>query len=201
VHKIPIAVAIGPQINRRLLRSTLATFVVLSLGFGGAARAETVNIGCENAGENTPAKLTLTYEGGASGTLTVKAPFGDMSLPATREEREDTEGGEKLTATGIRAFGPVTVAMPDKAAIEACVAQKLKPDEAKDEDIVATVLGSCAQAAAPGKPVAIKATVEIGVFDPPSADVDVTRTFLEASTIPGGVLKIETFPSNCSISK
>jgi hypothetical protein len=167
---------------------------------GAPLHAETLTVTCEDAGEKAPAALTLGYEGGASGTLTVKAPFGEMSLPATKEQREDGEGGKNLAATGIRAFGPASVIMPDKAAIEACVAQKLKLDEAQDEDIVATVLGSCAEAAAPSKePIAIKATVETGIYDPPSADVELTRTFLEASTVAGGSLKIETTPANCNV--
>jgi hypothetical protein len=132
----------------------------------------------------------------------VKGSFGDMSLPATKEDREDVEDGQKLTATGIRAFGPANVTMPEKGEIEACIRQKLKPDEAKDEDILATVLGSCAQAAAQGKePVAIKATVEIGIFDPPSAEVEVTRTFLQATTAPSDALKFETFRSNCGVRR
>jgi len=49
--------------------------------------------------------------------------------------------------------------------------------------------------------MAIKATVEIGIFDPPSADVQITRTFLEPSVLPGGSLKIETTPTGCSIGK
>jgi len=80
------------------------------------------------------------------------------------------------------------------------VRDKLKLDEAQDEDIVATVLGSCAEAAAPSKePIGIKATVETGIYDPPSADVELTRTFLEASTVAGGSLKIETTPANCNV--
>jgi hypothetical protein len=150
------------------MASVKAGFVCLLALLSSTAQAEPINILCEDAGEKTPAKLTLTYEGDSSGTLTVKAPFGEMSLPATKEQREDVEDGEKLTATGIRAFGPATVTMPDKAAIEACVKGKLKPDEAQDEDIVATVLGSCAQAALPSKePIAVKATVAIGIYDPP----------------------------------
>ena len=115
----------GPQINDGLLRLWLAILVSLSAMFVGNARAETVNISCDSAGETAPAKLLLTYEGGASGTLTVQAPFGTLSLPATKENRQDVEDGEKLTATGIRAFGSATVTMPDKAAIEACVAKNL----------------------------------------------------------------------------
>lgn len=194
----------GTDANERgiagTLASVLAGFVCLLALLSGSAQAEMIKILCEDAGKTAPGKLSLSYEGGASGTLTVKAPFGEMTLPATKEEREDVEEGEKLTATGIRAFGPATVTMPDKAAIEACIAQKLKPDEAQDEDIVATVLGSCAQAVASSKgPVAIKATVEIGIYDPPSADVELTRSFLESSTVPGGTVKIETAPANCKV--
>jgi hypothetical protein len=180
--------------------SRLAAIIFLVAVIGGPVHAETLKILCEDAGEKAPAKLTLTYNGGASGTLDVQAPFGEMSLPATKEEREDIEDGEKITATGIRAFGPATVTMPDKAAIEACVKGKLRPEEFQHEDIVATVLSPCAQAASPSKePIAIKATVEIGIYDPPSADVELTRAFLQPSTLPGGAIKIETMPANCNV--
>jgi len=139
--------------------------------------------------------MTLVYDGDASGTLKVKGAFGEMALPATRDEREGEVDGMDLRATGIRAFGAASVFMPDKAAIEACVAKKLKPEEAADEDIVSTVLGSCAAAAPIGKaPIPIKVRVEIGVFDPPSVEVFVTRSFLEKSSLPGGTLSIESLP-------
>jgi len=70
---------------------------------GAPLHAETLTVTCEDAGEKAPAALTLGYEGGASGTLTVKAPFGEMSLPATKEQREDVEGGKNLAA---REFAP-----------------------------------------------------------------------------------------------
>jgi hypothetical protein len=92
--------------------------------------------------------------------------------------------------------------MPNKVAIEACIAGKLKPEEAADEDIVATVLGSCIAAAPIGEgPIPIKASVEIGIYDPPSVEVFFTRTFLEQSSPTGGLLTIESTPSACVIAK
>lgn len=77
--------------------------------------------------------MTLVYEGDGAGTLTVKDSFGEMSLPARKETREGQgDDGTKMTATGIAAFGLVSAVMPDKAAIEACVNDKLPPDQLQD---------------------------------------------------------------------
>jgi hypothetical protein len=119
--------------------ATLAFLVLIAAG-GSPVFAATLAFKCieKDAGEPQP-EMTLLYEGDASGTLKVKASFGEMVLPATKEEREAVDAdGKSYTATGIRAFGPATVLMPDKAAIETCVKAKLKPEEAQDEDIVAT---------------------------------------------------------------
>ena len=78
--------------------------VTLSGMLAAPAYAETVTIACEaNATLNAP-DMTIVYEGEAEGTLTITAPFGEMSLPATKEDREGTdENGQPLSATGIRA--------------------------------------------------------------------------------------------------
>jgi hypothetical protein len=94
--------------------------------------AETVSFDCKQAPALYAEAMTMVYEGDESGTLVVKAPFGEVSLPATKSEREGVdENGEKITATGIRAFGPANVLMPDKAAIESCVTGKLNAEEAR----------------------------------------------------------------------
>lgn len=92
-----------------------ASLALLSL-FAAPACAGTTTTACEaNPTFNAPA-MTLVHEGEAAGMLTITAPFGEMSLPATIETREGRdENGEPLSATGIRAAGPATVQMPDTA--------------------------------------------------------------------------------------
>jgi hypothetical protein len=109
--------SIGFSLGRTVWRG-----LVLVAIFAAPAYAETVSIACKaNTALNAPA-MTIVYEGEAEGTLTIAAPFGEMRLPATKEDREGTdEKGQPISATGIRAGGPATVQMPEKASIEACV--------------------------------------------------------------------------------
>ena len=109
--------------------------------------------------------------------------------------------GMQLKATGIRALGLATVTMPDRAAIEACIAGKTKPDQIGDTDIFALLLESCRPSAPTGKaPIEIKASVEIAMMhadsagQPPDVEVYVKRTYLERTGVPNGTFAIESFP-------
>jgi hypothetical protein len=164
------------------------------------ARAAPLSITCEEqGGASQPATMTITYEGEAQGMLKVTASFGDMSLPATYEEQEIDIGGQKARQTGIRAFGTAKVRMPDKAALEACIAGKRAPDETDD------VLGLMAcQGTVETADAEIKADVEIaigGAFEAGTAWVYMKRTYLEPSEgyldgsgQPGRSITIETVP-------
>jgi hypothetical protein len=138
--------------------------------------------------------MTIVYDGESEGTLTITAPFGVMSLPATRESREGTdETGQPLSATGIRAAGPATVQMPDKAAIESCVRAKLPPDQLTDSDIVFVTVMSCAREAPVGaEPIAIDASAEIALA--PLVYVGVTRTYSEPTDLAVGTIALEAYP-------
>ena len=147
----------------RSLRS-LAPWLGVAAALGAcphAALSEPITVSCEHhlfgsatgdagtaSGAYTP--MTLSYTGDATGTLVVKAVFGEMSLRADKKTAEEDNGdGKKSTVTGITASGTATVTMPDKAAIEQCVASKLTPEEAKDEDLSFMRLLSCTVSAPP----------------------------------------------------
>lgn len=102
-----------------------------------------------------------------------------MSLPAAKNVREGAdEDGNKITAINIWGSGDVTLVMPDEAAIEACVRQKLTPEQTADSDIVFSTIFPCAASApATAQPIPVKASVEISIFEPPSAMVNVKRTY------------------------
>jgi hypothetical protein len=154
-------------------------------------------------GGNT-SDMTITYEGDDQGTLIVKSASGEMTLPATKETREGTnDAGETYSVTGIRASGKTTALMPDKAAIESCVKGKLPPDQLADEDIAFTTALGCSSATPLGtEPVKINGYVEIAVIEPPTAQVFITKTFVEPTSLPGGTLKIDSLPPpNCSIQQ
>jgi hypothetical protein len=137
--------------------------------------------------------MSLVYEGDAKGVLKVKGPFGEMTLPATKEEREK--------AVGILASGPATVAMPDQRALEACIAARTKPGEANNIDLYTLNLLACRDKVTEGTPISIKARVEISVLERPMANVFMSRTYLEKSAAPKGVLSIDTVPPPaCTLS-
>jgi hypothetical protein len=184
------------RLFKRALRTS--TFLAWTLALATIARAGTTTLQCEaNPALNAP-EMTIVYEGETQGTLTIKAPFGEMSLPATMESRQGTdETGQPLSAHGIRAAGPATVQMPDKAAIEACVRGKLPPDQLADSDIVFVTVMSCAKEVPVGaEPIAINASAEIALA--PLVYVGVTRTYAEPTDLAVGTIALEAYP-NCSI--
>ena len=178
----------------------LSGVFLLSGMLAGPASAETITIACEpNPSFNAP-EMTLVYEGEAEGTLTITAPFGEMSLPASMEHREGTdEQGKPLSATGIRASGPASVIMPEKAAIESCVKGKLPPDQLTDSDIVfVTVMGCANEAPLGATPIEINASAEIALV--PIVYVGITRSYAEPTDLAVGTIALEAFPT-CTIKE
>ena len=166
-----------------------------------SARAETLSFTCEEQDAGKPTEMTAVYEGGQSGTLKLKASFGEIDLPATMETREREIEGMQLKATGIRAIGSATVIMPDRGAIETCIAAKTKPEQVGDEDIFSLLLESCRSEAPLSKSsIPVRASVEIAMMhaeetgQPPDVEVYVKRTYAEKSAVPGGTFAIESFP-------
>lgn len=190
----------GGRSNSLTMRLSVATLGVFCMAAAcNEAQAEIVTFKCD-----APSRMTLVYEGDGAGTLTVKDSFGEMSLPARKETREGQgDDGTKMTATGIAAFGLVSAIMPDKAAIEACVNDKLPPDQLQDADIVFTAVLGCAGTAPRGqKPVQVNANVEISVVEPPGAYVFITRTFVEPSSLAGGKIELSSMPPpRCVLAK
>lgn len=176
--------------------------LLLAVGCGGSAQAETISLNCEagnNLGMPSPA-MTMVYEGADSGTLTVKSTFGEIKLPANRIVVEKTEDdGKTVSVVNLRASGPAKVLMPDKAAVEACAKGKLKPDEAKDKDIVFMTLMSCLASTPQGStPVDVTAAAEIALLDPPY--VGFRRIYTEPGTLSDEPVKLEAFP-DCTVVK
>jgi hypothetical protein len=161
----------------RAMTHTFAALAALAATCG-AAEAKTINFTCDN-------NFSLVYEGDDEGTLSLHGPYGEVSLPASRQERDGM--------FGIRASGAIKMPMPDKAALEACVTAKAQGET--DTDIIYVHINSCAQSLAPAPtPADVKAMVEIAVIEPPDAQVFITREFTEATTLPGGKIEIPSFP-------
>jgi hypothetical protein len=158
------------------------------------AYADRLTVTCEDTQASRAGKMSLVYEGEASGTLNVKGAFGEMTIPATKAERTDEYEGRKLKAVGISAFGAATVAMPDRRALEACIAERTKPRTARDADLYTLNLLACRERIPEGTPAAVKARVDISIDEPPLANVFVSRTYQERSNVPGGTIAIESVP-------
>jgi len=182
------------------MRILTACLLFISV-FARPAMAETIKVACQGKEFDKPYSLEIVYDGTDS-TLRLAGSYGDMSLPAGKNVREGTdEDGNKITATNIWGSGEVMLVMPDEAAIEACVRQKLTPDQAADSDIVfATIFPCAASAPATAEPVPVKASVQISIFEPPSAMVDVKRTYAKGTTLPGGTITLEPLPPpSCTV--
>jgi hypothetical protein len=126
----------------RAMTTLMTTLAVLVLA-GGAADAKTIRFACNDG-------YSMVYDSEDQGTVTLHAPYGEASLPASKEERDGM--------FGIRASGATKLTMPDKAAVEACVIAKAKGQT--DTDVILFYTNSCGQTVAPGAaPVDVKAEV------------------------------------------
>lgn len=177
------------------IRASLALGLLLLIGgctAGGAV--ETMSVACEPAMSGFPA-MSLVYEGDESGTLKVSGEFGEMTLPATKSERTGEVDGEELSVTGIQAFGQASVLMPERTAIEACIAGQAKGDAAQDPDMVMMFADSCRREAPMGTaPVPITAKIEIATLDAPDIYAYFVFIYEEKSDVPGEHITIESLP-------
>jgi len=190
-------------ISRAKLRTVFALGLTLSIGGCGAA-AETMSIECQAAGKGGLPAMSLVYEGGESGTLRIASTLGEMALDATRQEREGENEGVKYTVIGIRAFGPANVLMPERTAMETCIAGKATGDQANDADFVTMFSDACRREVPLGTaPVPITANVEIAVTEQfgAGAYVYLILTYGEKSKVPGEHIAINSLPPpNCTVT-
>jgi hypothetical protein len=174
------------------------TGAVLCCALLGAlpAAAETFTAKCAGKEFDKPYEMTLVYEGEDNGTITISGAFGDMSLPASMKERENTsEDGETVRATQFWGGGEIPIVVPDKAAIEACVKKRLPPDQVTDADIVFVTIPSCADAAPPtASPIPVKVYAEVTFLDPETVFLIFKRTYLEPTDLPDKEIVLEPIP-------
>lgn len=164
--------------------------------------AKTITAKCQGQDGDKPFAMTLTYEGEDTGTLKVSGTFGDISLPAGTRSRESIlDNGEKLNATKVWGGAEIPIIVPDKAAIESCVKGKLPAEQVTDADIVFITIPGCAAAAPPtAQPIPVKVYAEFTYLDPTTVQLVFTRTYLEKTDLPGGVLTLELEPTaTCTI--
>jgi hypothetical protein len=170
---------------RFLSRLSAAAWLALVASAGADATTLTFTCTSRDSGKDVP--FTATYDGDARGTLTLKSADGEMDLKATYIEQDADNWG-------INGVGPASLIMPDKAAMEACLAAKGKPGDLQDADILTVlVLGCQSTVKASATPVAISAEVEIADTDG-ELDTFVTRKYADASPVAGGHIELASVP-------
>lgn len=170
-------------------------FCCVALGALPAA-AETFTAKCAGKEYDKAYEMTIVYEGEDNGTITISGSFGDMSLPASMKERENTsEDGVTVRATQFWGGGEIPIVVPDKTAIEACVKAKLPPDQVTDADIVFVTIPGCAASVPPtAQPIPVKVYAEVTFLDPETVFVIFKRTYLEATDLPDKEIVLEPMP-------
>ena len=185
------------------VRKTTALFATCTalIAFAASA-AHAISLSCEvKEHPNSPAseitQMQLTYKGGDSGVLHIKAAFGEMDVSAVKRSGDEGNG----VITGISAFGETKALMPDQAALEDCVAAKLSTEQQADADLIFMQRMSCGQTTPIGAAaVPIKLTVAIAFDGKSFLTVQVTRTFLEKSRIGKEPIAVEMIPlPDCKI--
>ncbi|RUZ01625.1 MULTISPECIES: hypothetical protein [unclassified Mesorhizobium] len=152
------------------------------------------------------APLALSYPGGASGDLALTSEHITFTLPAAQTLTTGVVDGTDVTATSIYGSGETSSVMPDPAALMACVENSLQPELQDDADAQALALLGCASKVAMStSPIAVHASVSVGLFpgnEPtvPDVNVEIRRSYRNAKTPAGDAITIETYPSNCKLA-
>ena len=148
--------------------------LMLAAACGNAENAGSFTAKCRGA--FMAGSSTLVYEGGAKGTLKAVADFGEMTLPATRMERQNDSFEVPIVQIGIVATGPATIRMSDLAAIEDCITKRGETDEDMCSDLVPDA----------ANPIPATARVTLSIIEPPEAHFAIERSYLENSAVVGG---------------
>ena len=175
--------------------------IALVLGCASSASAGTITAKCQGEDADKPYAMTMVYEGDDSGTLKISGSFGDMNFPAAKRSRHSVTAGQTIDATQIWGGAEIPLVVPDKGAIEACVKNKLPPDQVTDADIVLITIPSCAVAAPPtAQAIPVNVYAEFTFLDPETVLAVFKRTYLEKTDLPGGMLTLEIPPTaQCTI--
>ncbi len=165
--------------------------VTAGMACNGAA-ADSLRFACPAAALSMPADMTLSYSGEETGLLDALGGFGEMHLPASLTRQESEADGETFQSLGIRGAGRAALAMPDKGALEACVAGK--DGGPSDRDKLAYVVHLCQNELPLAEPTAVDVEVSVVVIDGSVEVVTIGRTYLDESTVAGGRITLESLP-------
>ena len=195
--------------SRRRPLLALAASAALLAGLASAS-AGPLKIVCGKANwlhPDTGGPLTVTYDGGDRGTIMVKGPHADLTLAATSSSRTGTVAGLTMTTTHISGGAEMNTAMPDLAAMEACIAAKVQPGLKTDADVYILAAHSCVgKVPMSAAPVPVRASVALDLIatdDPknPEISVAVKRSYLAKSSAPSGKMDIDMLAGDCKLAR
>lgn len=170
-----------------------------SLLVTSSALADTARIACE--GETVTIQgwdkgtMNLTYDGAESGTLAVKGPHTDFTVPASSHTHEKPQ--PPVTIDGE---GDIRTVMPDLKAVDACAAGQMKPGS--DPDTYSVFAMNCMEAAPAGAtPVPVHAAVTVTFLSSDGSEADpfvsMRLTYLDKWPSQTGNLTVEFLPKDC----
>lgn len=149
--------------------------------------------------------MTVTYDGDATGTVTIASAPVSLSIPATKTVRTGTLDGKPHSVTGITGATEGAFAMPDRAALEACASKSVQPEFKDDANMYSVALLSCSTST-PLSTAPVKASAAVSIALVPAESggddvvVEIKRTYTEKSPVPSGTVSIDTFPGDCTLA-
>jgi hypothetical protein len=183
--------------GRDILRALYALFITAT-----SALAEPVKITCQGETVMIPSwnggTMTLSYDGGSQGTLVVKGPHTDFSVPASSHEYKSP-----LPPLVIDATSETTAVMPDLKAIDTCALAKMPAK--MEPDLYSVFAIPCLEQAPPSAaPVPVKVTARVTFLRNQNTNalepsVQMTLRYLEKSASPSGAMEIELMPRDCKV--
>jgi len=184
------------------MKTCLATALSVSFLTLSSALADPVKIACEGETITIPGwgsgTMSVTYDGAQAGTLVVKGPHTDFSVPAASHKFESP-----LPPLVIDAAGDTKTIMPDLKAIDACAAAKMPAK--LEPDLYSTFAIPCLEEAPPSAaPVPVKATAKITFMRGEEMAkagplVQMQLTYLDKSSSPTGSFSIDLMPKDCRV--
>ena len=165
------------------------------LAFGTPAWAERLAYACTAAPPGQTGKLSILFD---NDRLLLSGQFGDAAIRASKSVATKELGGKRMSIVTIQGTGPATLAMPDKRALEACIANRLDPSTKDDKDMVLYFAMGCSVSLPHATPTPIKLRLALIMVDSPDPDILMERTFQESSPGAGGPISILGTPEwNC----
>ena len=142
--------------------------------------------------------ITLTYSGGDTGKILVKSEHVTFTVPAHMTKDQTDLQGKQVERITMMGTADTTSSMPEPTALNACMANELKPDQQSDADAQAVALLNCAGKVPLAQvPVTAHAMIMLlPITDPNKLEpiVQTTRKYVGTKSPWGADITLETMP-------